>query len=145
MFYNDEVDYYFLFSKPVQIPLVHLNLDKLKSWIQDHQYHLYQEIGNWGMFESELYWSSVVCLSVCKRFTFSSTGPISTKLGTKHPRVKGILIYSNKGPCTFLRGHYCDIHDSKNTLTLLKIFSRTTRPISTKLGANHPWVKGIQV
>ena len=86
------------FSKPVQIPLVHLNIDKFKSWIQDHQYHLYQEIGNWGMFESELYWSSVVCLSVCKRFTFSSSGPISTKLGTKHPRVKGILIYSNKGP-----------------------------------------------
>ena len=31
-------------------------------------------------------------------------------------------------------------------MTLLNIFSpRTTRPISTKRGANHPWVKGIQV
>jgi hypothetical protein len=28
----------------------------------------------------------------------------------------------------------------------LKIyFSRTTRPILTRLGTNHPWVKGIQV
>ena len=27
----------------------------------------------------------------------------------------------------------------------LKIFSRTSRPISIKLGKNHPWVKGIQV
>ena len=108
-----------------------INLDKFKSWIRDNQYHLYQEIGNWGMFRSELYWSSVVCLSVCKRFTFSSTGPISTKLGTKHPRVKGILIYSNKGPCTSLRGH-------KNTLTLLKISSsRTTGPNLISLGTKY--------
>jgi hypothetical protein len=28
-------------------------------------------------------------------------------------------------------------------LILKKIFSRTSRPISIKLGANHPWVKGI--
>ena len=34
------------FPKPVQSPLVHLNSDKFKSWIRDHQYHLYQEIGN---------------------------------------------------------------------------------------------------
>jgi hypothetical protein len=26
---------------------------------------------------------------------------------------------------------------------LKKIFSRTSTPISIKLGANHPWVKGI--
>jgi hypothetical protein len=26
---------------------------------------------------------------------------------------------------------------------LKKIFSRTSRPISIKLGINHPWVKGI--
>ena len=54
----------------------------------------------------ELFWSPVFCLSVrlsgrlsgrpsvCKHFTFSSSqeplGPISTKLGTKHPWVKGI-------------------------------------------------------
>jgi hypothetical protein len=27
----------------------------------------------------------------------------------------------------------------------LKIFSRTTWPILTTLGTNHPWVEGIQV
>jgi hypothetical protein len=27
----------------------------------------------------------------------------------------------------------------------LKIFSRTSRPKSIKLGTNYPWVKGIQV
>jgi hypothetical protein len=27
----------------------------------------------------------------------------------------------------------------------LKIFSRTTEPILTRLGTNHPWRKGIQV
>jgi hypothetical protein len=27
----------------------------------------------------------------------------------------------------------------------LKIFSRTTEPILTRLGTKHPWVKGIQV
>jgi hypothetical protein len=27
--------------------------------------------------------------------------------------------------------------------TLKKIFSRTSMPISIKLGRNHPWVKGI--
>ena len=33
----------------------------------------------------------------------------------------------------------------KNTLTNLKIFSRTAELISTKLGTMHPWMKGIQV
>jgi hypothetical protein len=28
---------------------------------------------------------------------------------------------------------------------LKKIFSRTSRPISIKLGTNHPWVKGILI
>jgi hypothetical protein len=30
-------------------------------------------------------------------------------------------------------------------LIFLKIFSRTSRPNSIKLGTNYPWVKGIQV
>jgi hypothetical protein len=29
--------------------------------------------------------------------------------------------------------------------TFLKIFSRTRRPNSIKLGTNYPWMKGIQV
>ena len=73
-----------------------------------------------------------------------ATGPISTKLDTMHSWVKGIQDCSNEGPHPFLRG---DNHEIvKNTLTKLNIFfSRTTEPISTKLGTKHPWVKGIQV
>ena len=63
--------------------------------------------------------SSVVCLSVrpsvCLKtfhiFIFFSrtTGPISTKLGTKHPWVKGIQIYSNEGPRSFPMGDNYEI------------------------------------
>jgi hypothetical protein len=37
------------------------------------------------------------------------------------------------------------LQKSKNTLKILKkiFFSRISRPISIKLDANHPWVKGI--
>ena len=54
-----------------------------------------------------------VCLSVCLYVDFShfSTSssescsePISTKLGTKHPWVKGIQVSSNEGPRLFPRG-----------------------------------------
>ena len=52
-------------------------------------------------------WLSV-CLSVCKLFIFiffsRTTEPISNKLGIKHPRVKGIQVCSNEGPCPFPRG-----------------------------------------
>ena len=62
--------------------------------------------------------SSVVCLSICLSVCLSvclstfhififfsrTTGPISTKLGTKHPWVKGIQVCSNEGPRPFPRG-----------------------------------------
>ena len=72
-----------------------------------------------------------------------TTEPISTKLGTKHPWVKGIQVCSPKGPRLLPSG------DNKEEPKLhwqnLKIFfSRTTEPISTKLGTKHPVVKGIQ-
>ena len=49
---------------------------------------------------------SVVRRCRCRRklFTFSSSSPeplISTKLGTKHPWVKGIEVCSNEGPRPF--------------------------------------------
>ena len=44
-----------------------------------------------------------------KLFAFSSTGQISTKLGTKHPWMKGIQIYSNEGPHHFPRGDNYEI------------------------------------
>ena len=70
--------------------------------------------------------------------------PISTKLGTKQPWVKGIQFCPNEGPRHFVRGDNYKI--VKIHLRNLKIFfSRTAGPISTNLGTKHPWVKGIQV
>ena len=69
--------------------------------------------------------------------------PISTKLGTTQPWVKGIQFCSNEGPCPFSRGDYFKI--AKIHWQNLKIFfSWTTKPISTKLCTRHPWMKGIQ-
>ena len=49
----------------------------------------------------------------CKRnlkvFFSKTTGPISTKLGTKHPWLKGTQICSNEGPRPFLRGDNSEI------------------------------------
>ena len=78
------------------------------------------------------------CLSVCKLFIFSTsspcstTGPIPTKLGTKHPWVEGIQVCSNEGSRPFLRGDMSE--NVKLYWKYLKIFfSRTTGLISTKL------------
>jgi hypothetical protein len=57
--------------------------------------------------------------------------------------VKGIQVYSNKGPGPLQRG---DNHkNAKFGWGHLKIFSRTTGSIVTRLGTNHSWVKRIQV
>jgi hypothetical protein len=70
--------------------------------------------------------------------------PNSIKLGTNYPCVKGIQVYSNKVPGPFHRG---DNHKYVKTgWGHLKIFfSRTTGPIFTRLGTDHPYVKGIQI
>jgi hypothetical protein len=58
--------------------------------------------------------------------------------------VKGIQVCSNQGPGPLQRGDnhknvkWCGGH-------LKIIFSRTTRPILTRLGTNHPWKERIQV
>ena len=58
--------------------------------------------------------------------------------------MKGIQVCSDESPFPFPRGDNYEI--GKIQLQNLKIFySRTTGPISTKLGTKHPWVKGIQV
>jgi hypothetical protein len=58
--------------------------------------------------------------------------------------VKGIQVRSNEGPGPLQRG---DNHKKvKIGWGHLKIFfSRSTEPILTKLGKNHPWIKEIQV
>jgi hypothetical protein len=67
--------------------------------------------------------------------------PNSIKLGTNYPWVKGIQVSSNKGPSPLQRGDNYEI--VKIVWGHLKIFSRTIWPISTRLGTNHPCVKGI--
>ena len=94
-----------------------------------------------------------VCLSVCPSvcpsvnfyiFDFFSrtAGPILTRLGTNHPWVKGIQVCSNEKDIPSPRG---DNHKRvKIHWKFLKIFFfRTGRPISIKLGINHPWVMEI--
>jgi hypothetical protein len=57
--------------------------------------------------------------------------------------VKGIQVCSNNGPGPLQRG---DNHKNvKMGWGHLKIFCRTIGPILTRLGTNHPWVKGIQI
>ena len=79
-------------------------------------------------------------------FSFRTTGPISTKLGTECSLLMGIqfFTYMYVGPCTFRRG---DNDKIANILwrNLKIFFSRATGPISTKLGTKHSWVKRIQV
>ena len=51
-------------------------------------------------------------------FFSGTTGPISTKLGTKHPWLLGIEVCSKEGPCPFLRADNRKI--TKDTFTILK-------------------------
>ena len=60
-----------------------------------------------------------------------------------HLWVKVSQFYTNEGPHPFPRGDNYEI--AKIHLRNLKIFSKTTGPISTKLGTMHPWVKGRKV
>ena len=41
-----------------------------------------------------------------KVFATAITGPISTKLGTNHPCVKGTQVFTNKGPINSQKGDY---------------------------------------
>jgi hypothetical protein len=54
----------------------------------------------------------------------------------------GILNCSNKGPDPLQRGY--NHKNAKMGWGHIKIFfSRTTEPILTRLGTNHPWGEGI--
>ena len=97
---------------------------------------------------------SVVCRLCCcrcrrKLFTFSSSSP--EPLGQFQPNLaqsilgwRGFKFVQIKGPSLFQGEIITQI--AKIYWSYLKIFfSRTTGPISNKLGTKHPWVKGIQV
>ena len=73
-----------------------------------------------------------------------TTWPISIKLVTNHPWLKGILDYSKKGSRPIPRGDDYEIVKMNWQNLLIKVFfSRTTRPISAKLSKKHPWVKSL--
>jgi hypothetical protein len=75
-------------------------------------------------------------------FFSRTTGPILSRLDTNDFGAEGILNYSNEGDCSSPRGD-----NSKRVKIFWNFknifFSRTSRPISMKLGINHPWIKGI--
>ena len=73
-----------------------------------------------------------------KIFFSRTTEPISTKLGTKYPLVKGIQVCSNEWPRPFPRGDNYEI--VKNTLTKFKNLL-----LHNWANFNQTWVKGIQV
>ena len=81
-------------------------------------FELWLQIGGWFLLahlSQRLKWAFLIniCPSLSSSllltfhifiFFFRTTGPISTKLDTKHLWVKGIQVYSNEGPCSFPRG-----------------------------------------
>jgi hypothetical protein len=78
---------------------------------------------------------------ILKIFFSRTTGPNS--INTKQPQIKGIQVFFlNKGPGPLQRG---DNHKNmKMGWGHLKIFTRTTWPMLSRLSTNHPW-GGIQV
>ena len=92
-----------------------------------------------------LLWNCKNTLLKLKIFFSRTIGSISSKLGTKHSWVMESQVCSNEGSRHFPSGDNYEI--AKLPWQIFKIYfiSRTTGPISTKLGTNYPWVKGIQV
>ena len=103
----------------------------------------------WMVFSSPESLLFVIHLSICPSnrletlyifIIFSrTTGQISTKLGTKHFRIKRIQVYSNKGPRSFPWGDNYELAK----LYIDYILTKFAGPNSTKLGTKHPWVKGF--
>jgi hypothetical protein len=72
---------------------------------------------------------------ILKIFLSRTSRPYSIKLGINYSWVKGIQVCSNKGPSPLQRG---DNHRNvKMGWGHLKIFSRITGPILTRLGTDH--------
>ena len=75
-------------------------------------------------------------------FFSRTTGPIFNQIWHKSSLGEGLQVCSNEGDCPSPRGD--NSKRVKIHWKFLKIFfSRTSRPISIKLGTNHPRVKGI--
>jgi hypothetical protein len=77
-------------------------------------------------------------LNFFKKIFSRTSRPNSIKLNTNYTLVKGIQVYSNKGPGPLQRG---DNHKNVKMgwgYLKKKYFSRTTRPSLTRLGTNRP-------
>ena len=82
-------------------------------------------------------------LTKFKIFFSRTKKPILTKLGTKHPWVKGIQVCAKEGLHPFPRGDNHEI--GKIHWQILKIFfSRTSGPILTEFVKKHPLLKETQ-
>ena len=57
-----------------------------------------------SFFQREIITKKGIYLDDLKKMFSRATWPISTKLGTNHPLVKGILVCSNEGPLYLSRG-----------------------------------------
>ena len=77
-----------------------------------------------------------------KIFFSRTTGPILTRLGTNHPWRERIQLSLKEGDSPSIKGDNSE--RVKYTEIFLKIFTRTSRLKSIKLGTNYPSVKGIQ-
>ena len=86
----------------------------------------------WGSI-SEIFWSTVVRLSANFSSIFSSrnTEPISTKLGTKHPWVKGFKFDQRKGPALSMGDKY----------EIAKIHWRNKKKLFSRTNFNRTWLK----
>ena len=98
-----------------------------------------------GHFQGEIIAKMQKYAAIFLKFFFSrTTGPISIKLGRKHPCVTGIQNYTNNDDRPFPRGDNSEMY-KYNDIFLKIFFSRTTGPISFKLGTSHPQVTEFQI
>ena len=118
-----------------------------KSWCLIWEYFFFWRL-KWAFlitcFPSDL----SVCLSVCNIFSFLTSSPEPDWANFNKTWHKAFL---GEGNMKFVqkKGHALPqgeiITHCKIKLKIFKIFfSRTTEPISTKLGTTHPWLEGIK-
>ena len=80
---------------------------------------------------------------VCTRFSMNYREAIQSDIIFSSPELKAKMSFSDhlsSVVCLSVRPSVC-----LSTFHIFIFFSRTTGPISTKLGTKYPWVKGIQV
>ena len=114
-------------------------MTKFKSFLQNHWANF-----NHPFLRLDNYEIAKIRWQIFKIFFSRTTGPISTKINLNHYLVKGIHVCSNEESRPFPKGDYYVLAKIHWWVCEI-IFSRTTGPVSTKLGTNLFWVKGIQI